>query len=292
MTSPAGLRTEANIVLPAAFGPGLAGGPPLPGPKRAARMSPGVRGAGGMSATAASSAIRLRDLRRSPGSSGQPEAAAAAARAAAAFAVAGRSAPGSTGNADPSAVSSSPVAGSHGTGRREAQNASKSAAAATASSSDCRLPRWIAPCALTWAAAWPNGAVATAPALRPMIPAEYDCCPQFNSASCGYRFSLPDMKTGSRLGMALTPATCGGPGSGVAGLSGGEDAGVPGRAAAPRALGIRTWDKRRSGGLGAAGWRGAGWCGRRGDGRRGDGDGAAGVELLQPADQPVLLLCG
>ncbi len=73
-----------------------------------------------MSATAASSAIRLRDLRRSQGSSGQPEAAAAAARAAAAFAVAGRSAPGSTGNADPSAVSSSPVAGSHGTGRREA----------------------------------------------------------------------------------------------------------------------------------------------------------------------------
>ena len=62
---------------------------------------------------------------------------------------------------------------------------------ATASSSDCRFPRWIAPCALTWAAAWPNGAAATAPALRRMIPAEYDCGPQFSPASCGYRFSLP-----------------------------------------------------------------------------------------------------
>ena len=89
-------------------------------PKRAARMSPGVRGPGGMSATAASSAIRWRDPRSSPGSSGQPQAAAAAARAAAAFAVAGRRAPGSTGNADPSAVSSNPVAGSQGSGRRAA----------------------------------------------------------------------------------------------------------------------------------------------------------------------------
>lgn len=135
-------------------------------------MSSAVRGAGGMSATAASSAIRLRDLRRSAESSGQPVSSLAWARAAAAFAVASRSALGSTGNADPSQVSSSPVCGGHGSGSREAQNASKSAAAPIASSSDCRLPSRIAPYALTWAAACPNGTAATALALRAMIPAE------------------------------------------------------------------------------------------------------------------------
>ena len=83
-------------------------------------MSPAVRGAGGMSATAASSAIRLRDLRSSEGLSGHPDSAAWRARAAAAFAVAARSAPGRTGNPDPSAVSSSPVPAWHGCGSREA----------------------------------------------------------------------------------------------------------------------------------------------------------------------------
>ncbi|MGH3289767.1 MAG: hypothetical protein ACRDPD_34665 [Streptosporangiaceae bacterium] len=37
-------------------------------------------------------------------------------------------------------------------------------------------------------------ATATAPALRRMIPAEYACPPQFSSASCGYRFSLPCLR--------------------------------------------------------------------------------------------------
>ena len=64
ITSPAGRRTEANSVLPCACGPGCgAAPPPLPlraGPNRAVMMSPAVRGAGGMSATAASSAVRLR----------------------------------------------------------------------------------------------------------------------------------------------------------------------------------------------------------------------------------------
>ena len=81
-------------------------------------MSQAVRGAGGMSATPTSSAERFLLLRSSPGSSGQPPAAAARARAA--LAVAGRSAPGRTGNADPSAVISSPVPAGHGSGRRAA----------------------------------------------------------------------------------------------------------------------------------------------------------------------------
>jgi hypothetical protein len=71
-----------------------------------------------MSATLASSAERFLLLRRSPGSSGQPLAAAARCRAA--LAVAGRSAPGRTLNADPSAVISSPVPAAHGCGRRAA----------------------------------------------------------------------------------------------------------------------------------------------------------------------------
>ena len=117
---PGGLADGGEHRLARRFRPGVRGRAAASGAEEGGEDVAGGAGAGAMSATAASSAIRLRDLRRSPGSSGQPEAAAAAARAAAAFAVAGRSAPGSTGNADPSAVSSRPVTGSHGTGRREA----------------------------------------------------------------------------------------------------------------------------------------------------------------------------
>jgi site-specific recombinase XerD len=113
-------------LFPSASGPGAGRGASPPagrsGPNRAVMMSSAVRGAGGMSATAASSAVRLRALRRSAGSSGssgQPLSAAACARAFAAFAVAGRSACGSTGNADPSQLISNPVSGGHGSGSRD-----------------------------------------------------------------------------------------------------------------------------------------------------------------------------
>jgi len=61
-----------------------------------------------------------------------------------------------------------------------------------ASSSACRLPSLTAPCALTCAAACPNGTIAAAFAARFSTPAEYECpAAQFSSASCGYRFSFP-----------------------------------------------------------------------------------------------------
>ena len=81
-------------------------------------MSPAVRGAGGIP-TQASSAVRVRGLRRSEGSSGQPLSAAALARAAAAFAVAGHSFR-QHGERGPSAVISSPVSGGRGSGSRDA----------------------------------------------------------------------------------------------------------------------------------------------------------------------------
>lgn len=123
ITSAAGLAADANRVLPCAFGPGSGFGDFVPGragPNSAATMSRAVRGAGGMSATAASSAVRFFDFRSSPGSSGHPSASFAFARVAAAFAVAGRSADGSTGNADPSQVSSTAQSAGQGSGRREA----------------------------------------------------------------------------------------------------------------------------------------------------------------------------
>src|SRR5262249_49531019 len=89
-----------------AGGPGAGGWRGWEVGNRASRMSDGVRGVGGMSATQTSSAQRFVDLRCWPGSSGQPSEAACRA---AALAVAGRSAVGSTGNADPSAVISSPT---------------------------------------------------------------------------------------------------------------------------------------------------------------------------------------
>jgi hypothetical protein len=69
-------------------------------------------------------------------------------------------------------------------------------------------------------------------------------------------------------------------------------AGLPDRAAAPGADGVRFAGAGRSGGLRGIAWRGIAWRGiawRWGDG---DGDRAAGVELLQPVFQVGVLLPG
>ena len=147
MTSAAGLRTDANSVFPSASGPGR-----RPGGVLAAGSAPGRTGLPGCPPRCGGRAgcrrrrparpVRLRRLSAGqPGHRASRLASAASARATAALAVAGRSAAGSTVNADPSQVSSTArSAAGHGSGRRDGVERLEIGRRAERVSSACRLP--------------------------------------------------------------------------------------------------------------------------------------------------------